>query len=1129
MTAHVPIEFDIDGELPEPGTTTLLEASAGTGKTWAIAALVARYVIEEGKPLERLLVVTFGRAASQELRSRVRERLVDAERDLEAAVRGRAPERTDALLDRLLRGTPAQLEERRDRARQAVTDFDAATIATIHQFCQLVLRGLGVAGDTEAGAELVEDLEELREQVVDDLYVATFADGGGTPPLSRAAAGALAKVVVEDPSARLTPDDRGTDEPADVRVRFARAVREALEVRKRRLGVLSYDDLLSRLADALEHGDRAACERMRARWDVVLVDEFQDTDPVQWRVFDRAFTGAAAMVLIGDPKQAIYAFRGGDVATYTRARSAAHRHATLGVNRRSDAALVDAVTTLMRGARLGEGIHVRPVRSAIEDRLRGAPSDAPLRLRMVNRAQFGDPARPPAVGQARQAVAEDLARDVAELLGSEATYDGRRLDATDVAVLCSTGPQCELVRSALVGAGVPAVVLGAASVFASPAADDWLTLLEGLEQPHRTGRVRAVALTAFLGLTAAELADRGEPFTAALAETLRDWGVLLRERGVAAVLEVAATRHAMGSRLVRDHGGERLLTDVRHLGEVLHDVASRERLGLPALLGWLRAQVAEVRRDAPDDRARRLDSDARAVQVLTVHKAKGLQYPVVYLPFASDHMVKSEEYPRFHDDDGRRCLDVGGAASQDHLDRAEAELADERLRLLYVAMTRAQSQVVTWWFATGKNLTASSLHRMVMGRVPGQAEVGATVPTMRDVHAKEHAERWQGVGALTVELVRPRSAPVRDRQHDLPALQARSWSRHVDQVWRRTSYTALTTAAASEQVAAFGSEPEVTPKEDEPEVVVAEAEPAEDPALAVPSPMAGLPMGATFGSLVHAVLEHADPEAPHHGGDLRAELVEQIRTQLVRWPVQLDVGELADALVAVCDTPLGAHDGDVTLRGVRRADRMAELDFELPLAGGDLADHPRRRARLAELAPLLREHLPEGDPLRPYADVLAEPGYEAQLLHGYLNGSVDVVLRLDGALGDRYVVVDYKTNWLAPYETADGPDGPDRLTAAHYAPVRLAEAMGGSSYPLQALLYAVVLHRFLRWRLAGYEPERHFGGVRYLYLRGMCGPDTPVVDGERCGVFTWRPPVALVEAVSQLLDGFEQEGGGRDG
>jgi exodeoxyribonuclease V beta subunit len=232
-----------------------------------------------------------------------------------------------------------------------------------------------------------------------------------------------------------------------------------------------------------------------------------------------------------------------------------------------------------------------------------------------------------------------------------------------------------------------------------------------------------------------------------------------------------------------------------------------------------------------------------------------------------------------------------------------------------------------------------------------------------------------------------------------------------------------------------------------------------------------------------------------------------VREQLVRWPVRLDPGSLADALVRVCRTPLGPLVADATLEQIGAGDRMAELDFELPLAGGDRADHPHQRRRLRDLAPLLLLHLPAGDPLRPYAETLADPTAADQLLAGYLTGSVDAVLRVGG----RFVVVDYKTNWLG------GPD--EELTSDHYRPDRLAAAMAHSSYPLQALLYAVVLHRFLRWRLAGYDPERHFGGVMYLYLRGMCGPDTPVVDGHPCGVFSWQPPPALVAAVSDVLDG----------
>jgi exodeoxyribonuclease V beta subunit len=286
------------------------------------------------------------------------------------------------------------------------------------------------------------------------------------------------------------------------------------------------------------------------------------------------------------------------------------------------------------------------------------------------------------------------------------------------------------------------------------------------------------------------------------------------------------------------------------------------------------------------------------------------------------------------------------------------------------------------------------------------------------------------------------------------------------------------------------------------------AEPAPTASAAsVPSPMAELPVGATFGSLVHAVLEHADPAADY----FRAELLRLIAQQLVGGPVELHPGELPDALVAVCDSPLGPLAANRTLLSLGLPDRLRELDFEVPLAGGDTVAAPAD-VRLGHLAPLLRRHLPEGDAVRVYADALDNhPDLAAPSHRGYLTGSIDVVLRLDVDGQQRFLTVDYKTNWLGP---VDQP-----LTAHDYRPEMLDEAMAHSDYPLQALLYTVVLHRFLRWRLPGYDPAIHLGGVLYLYLRGMCGPTTPVVDGSPCVVFSWRPPVALVEELSDLLDG----------
>jgi exodeoxyribonuclease V beta subunit len=270
--------------------------------------------------------------------------------------------------------------------------------------------------------------------------------------------------------------------------------------------------------------------------------------------------------------------------------------------------------------------------------------------------------------------------------------------------------------------------------------------------------------------------------------------------------------------------------------------------------------------------------------------------------------------------------------------------------------------------------------------------------------------------------------------------------------------------------------------------------------------MADLPSGAAFGSLVHGVLELADPLAP----DLEAELRSHVEEQRVWWPVDTSTEEIAAALVPLHHTSLGPLAGGLTLGEIGLPDRLCELDFEIPLAGGDVA--PGVDVTLADLGALLARHLGDDDPLRRYADRLRTPGLGGQSLRGYLSGSIDVVLRVPSADGGpRFLVVDYKTNWLGP---TDQP-----LTAAAYSRDRLVEAMLHSDYPLQALLYVVVVHRYLRWRQPGYDPAQHLGGVLYLYVRGMCGLDTPHEDGHPAGVFSWQPPPALVMALSDLLDG----------
>jgi exodeoxyribonuclease V beta subunit len=263
--------------------------------------------------------------------------------------------------------------------------------------------------------------------------------------------------------------------------------------------------------------------------------------------------------------------------------------------------------------------------------------------------------------------------------------------------------------------------------------------------------------------------------------------------------------------------------------------------------------------------------------------------------------------------------------------------------------------------------------------------------------------------------------------------------------------------------------------------------------------MDSLPGGTAFGTLVHAVLEDVDATSI----DLANEVRGHVRSQLVRLgPAGLDVDFLSESLLPSLRTPLGPLADGRALTEFAPADRLAELDFELPLRGGDRSNGT---SYLRDLAALLRTYLPAADPLAAYADLLDDPVLGDSALKGYLGGSIDVVLRI----GERYLVVDYKTNRLG------SPDMP--LTAWDYRGPAMAEAMLHAHYPLQALLYDVALHRFLRWRVAGYDPERHLGGVLYLFLRGMCGPGIVAEDGTVPGVFAWQPPASLVVAISDVL------------
>ncbi|MEZ0285633.1 MAG: UvrD-helicase domain-containing protein, partial [Thermoleophilia bacterium] len=1005
-----------------------------------------------------------------------------------------------------------ELAVRRERIRLALADFDAATIATTHGFCQQMLEGLGTAASRARDAVFAEDVGDLIGEVVDDLYIRRFHAMPGAP-FPRKVAHAVGWGAVQNALAPLEPRAAPPDSVPGMRVDLARAVRSEMERRKRRLRIVTYDDFLTLLRATLadpDHGEDA-CGRIRGRYRVALIDEFQDTDPVQWEIVRRAFS-PATLVLIGDPKQAIYAFRGADVHTYLRAAAQATARATLSTNWRSDQELIDAYDALFRRARLGHAeIPYRTVKAAgavAARRLSGSPDDAPLRVRIVRRAAglvvLTDKGYAK-MDSTRPHIARDLAADVVRLLSSPAEIvDGERPVAVrpgHIAVLVRTNREASLVRDALAEVGVPAVINGAGSVFGTRAADEWLRLLRAIERPSSATLAASAALTVFLGWVPVRLAEVGDADLEELHAQLHRLGGVLRRRGVAALLETVAARTGLAARVLAERGGERTMTDLRHVGQLLHAAASEGQLGVSALAAWLSERIAQAGEDtAHEDRSRRLESDAEAVQVLTIHRSKGLEFPIVYCPFLWDPSYltrRGEAIPVFHDPDAddERTLDVGGPDDAGFADRYRLNADEQRgedLRLAYVALTRARHQAVVWWAGSFASRD-SSLGRLLFstdadGNV---ATAGASTPSDDEV--------WNAVVALAPSRVsvewtsEPPGVRWRPPAGAPTALAAARLGRAIDAVWRRSSYSSVIAGTEEERVA---SEPEVVVEEDPADAETAMAAGGEDPARlrAVALPLADLPSGVELGSVVHSVLERADFAAP----DLRDVLISLVAEQAAWRGVEIGSPAAAAAgLLSAIETPLGVG---VRLRDLARADRIDEMVFELPLVGGDA---PTGTLRPGDIADLLESRLGPGDPLAAYPERLREPGL-TPALRGYLNGAIDLVARLpDG----RFAVIDYKSNLL----------GADPPTAFDYRPAALATAMRRAHYPLQALLYLVALHRYLRWRLPGYDPDRHLAGAGYLFLRGMVGPDTPTVGDGRCGVFWWRPPESLVPALSDLL------------
>ncbi|HGT3344350.1 TPA: exodeoxyribonuclease V subunit beta [Klebsiella pneumoniae] len=1156
----------------------LIEASAGTGKTFTIAALYLRLLLglggEAAYPraisVEELLVVTFTEAATEELRGRIRSNIHELRI---ACLRG---ESDNPLYSALL----AEIADKDDAAKTlllAERQMDEAAVFTIHGFCQRMLSLNAFESGMLFEQQLIEDESRLRYQACADFWrrhcypltrdiAAVIHDvwkgprdllksldrwlQGEAPQLKSPPAPnetlaerhqqIIARIdslkqqwreqvgeiegVLENSGLDRRKFNRGNQgkwmekvnawaqeetlsyQLPDALEKFAQSfllertkaggeppvhplfsavesllassltltdlvlaramveIRDAVAREKRRRGELGFDDMLSRLDEALrgDSGETLA-SAIRQRFPVAMIDEFQDTDPQQYRIFRRIWRRQpeTALLLIGDPKQAIYAFRGADIFTYMKARGDVAAHYTLDTNWRSSPGMVGSVNRLFSlsdNPFMFHEIPFLPVKAAAKNKGLRFTVDAADVPAMNVWLMPGDTV---GSGDYQTFMAQLCATQIRDWLsagqrGRALLWRGetsRPVQASDITVLVRNRLEAAQVREALQTLGIPSVYLSNRdSVFETLEAQELLWLLQAVLAPERENTLRSALATSMFGLTALDIENLNQDEQAwdALVEEFSEYRQIWRQRGVMPMLRALMTARHIAENLLATRGGERRLTDILHISELLQEAASQLE-SEHALVRWLAQHIAEPDSNAASQQMR-LESDKHLVQIVTIHKSKGLEYPLVWLPFIARFRKQDQAF--YHDRETfAAVLDLG--QDEASLELAEAERLAEDLRLLYVALTRA-----VWHCSLGvaplssRKSGNSDFHLSALGRLlqAGEAmDAAGLAARLADFCHGDIA--LQIPGELDLTLWQAPAATI-------PRLSARELQRRIADDWRVTSYSGL-------QQHGFSGGQDLLPRLDVDAAGVGEV--VEEPQLTPHQ----FPRGAAPGTFLHSLFEELDFTQPVPEGWMAEKL--QLSGFDAQWaPV------LTDWLGGVLKTRLPGP--DIALNQLAARDKQVEMAFYLPIAQLLTAER---------LDALIRQY----DPLS--ADT---PPLDFRQVRGMLKGFIDLVFRHEG----RYYLLDYKSNWL----------GEDREA---YTRPAMEQAMRAHRYDLQYQLYSLALHRYLRHRLADYDYDRHFGGVIYLFLRGMDGQE----GGQ--GIFTTRPVRPLIDGLDQLFAGETQE------
>lgn len=1182
----------------------LIEASAGTGKTFTIAALYLRLLIERDLSVSSILVVTFTEAATEELRDRIRARIHDALQWLE----GR---KSDTDLLELLQ--PKRGEQKTiDRLRDALTCMDEAAIYTIHGFCQRTLTESAFESRVLFDAEFITDESRLRQQAARDFWRNHFADASprraewllkqwknpdallddvsllvdnphvelqpevereaverleqqrsscidevchlwrsdqaevsnllsSSTALGRAektyrkdkleiALSSLSEVAAAgfDPYAlpegfelftvdmlqnSLLKSKVKKGEKAPVHKIFNKAqqlceiskqldlyrrvlvlieassvIRASIDHFKSQQRVLFFDDLLNKLDQALQgDGREKLIERIRKRYPLAMIDEFQDTDPVQYRIFSTIYTGCpdCGLFMIGDPKQAIYSFRGADIFTYMQARrdtQAENGHFTLGVNWRSHSSLVGMINRLFSCPAspfiYDADIAFKEVKPAGRADKNALTIDGAEVEPMV--AWFVPGGKTISKKWAGVHVADGCAGEIARLLNlgreQRALLGKTPLRARDIAVLVRNRFEANDIRQALTRVRVNSITISRDSVFDADEARDLSHLLRAVAEPGNALLMRTALATRLLGWSAKRIHALGEDEDGweAKAAAFHGYHRIWREHGFMQMLYRLMRSEGITGALLALPDGERRLTNLLQLAE-LAQVASRLLPGIENMLRWLadeRALAGEG--ECSDEQQMRLESDENLVQIVTIHKSKGMEYPLVFLPFVwSSRKTADKGIIKFHHEHNHQLhADLGSDQREKNLQLAERERLAEDLRLLYVALTRAQQRCYFSWgkfYGAAESAMAWLLHQSKPEAGPPECimeeldsdSIRSALNSL-NIHGQILDQDDSGMRLLVTEL--PADAVTsQDSEDVLEKPQALAFSGRAEQNWQLTSFSGLSSRLKHDyRIDLPDFDPQDTPESE------AQREPD---ALS----RFTFPRGARAGECLHCILEELD--FPKAGA-------EQIDAVVARKLDQFGFEEkwrsvVSEWMQSILETPLDSGNG-LTLGRVSSEKRFVEMEFHYPLAG---LTADGLNGVMKQLSSFRSDHAQ----------------LEFNSVNGMMKGFIDLIFEYQG----RFYVTDYKSNHLGS-------------SIDDYQYSALQEAIAEHRYDLQYLIYTVALHRYLKLRLPEYDYDKNFGGVYYLFLRGM----EPRCGAKR-GVYFDRPESALISKLDRLFVGEE--------